>query len=96
MDIDQFQVIVPSSDTIIRAELDRFIIGQGLNRFRSIIETLAMDFARIYILNGDAVACLPLGAIQREVNRRRRCNFGRQRTRDECCCWHHLLGTKTP
>lgn len=68
MDLDRFQVIVPSLDTIIRAELDRFVIGQGLSRFSSIIETLAMDFARTYVLNGDAVACLPLGSVQREIN----------------------------
>ena len=66
-DIDRFEVVMPIPGTIIRAELDRFIIAHGLQRFSNLIETISLEFARAYMLAGDAVVCQPQGALRREL-----------------------------
>ncbi|MEZ5715999.1 MAG: LysR substrate-binding domain-containing protein [Paracoccaceae bacterium] len=66
-ELARFTVIVPITGTIIRAELDRFLIGQGLTRFPNAIETISFEFARTYMLDSDAVVCQPLGAMRREM-----------------------------
>lgn len=66
-DIDRYQVILPIPGTIIRAELDRFIISKGLSRFASVIETISFEFSRTYLGISDAVVCQPLGAMRREL-----------------------------
>lgn len=65
-DIDGFPVILPLPDTIIRNEMDRFLISKGKPRFRNTIETLSFEFARSFLTATDAVVWLPLGAMQRE------------------------------
>ena len=66
-DIDRFPVVLPLPNTIIRAEMDRFIIAHGLSRFSNLIETLSFEFSRNYIAISDAVVCQPLGAMRREL-----------------------------
>lgn len=66
-DIDRFQVILPIPGTIIREEIDRFVIRQGLNRFTNLIETISFEFSRTYLMSTDAVVCHPLGAMRREL-----------------------------
>ncbi|WP_373051240.1 LysR substrate-binding domain-containing protein, partial [Thalassovita aquimarina] len=68
-DLDRFQVVLPSQKTIIRAEIDRFAISQGLPRFSSQIETLSPEFTRAYVMMSDAIAAFPLGAMRDWVNR---------------------------
>lgn len=67
-DINRFQVIQPLPGTIIRDELDRFLIGKGMQRFDNVIDTISFEFSRSYLLQADAIACHPLGAMQREVS----------------------------
>lgn len=66
-DIDRFEVIMPIEGTIIRDELDRFLIAQGLARFRNMIETITFEFSRAYIALSDAIVCQPLGAMRHEI-----------------------------
>lgn len=66
-DINEFPVVTPLQNTIIRAELDRFIIGKGLSRFNNLIEAISFEFARNFITVSDAVAFLPLGGMKREL-----------------------------
>lgn len=66
-DIDRFEVVLPIRPTIIRSEIDRFIIAQGLNRFTNLIETISFEFSRTYMMSTDAVVCHPLGAMRREL-----------------------------
>jgi LysR family pca operon transcriptional activator len=70
-DIDRHPVIIPSTNTIIRAEIDRYAISAGLNRFRNVIETVSFEFARNFLMQSDAVACLPLGGLRAEVAQNR-------------------------
>ncbi|MDQ2088909.1 LysR substrate-binding domain-containing protein [Marimonas arenosa] len=67
-DIDAFQVVMPIQGTIIRTELDRFLIAHGLNRFTNLIETISFEFARNYMMESEAVVCQPLGAMRRELD----------------------------
>ena len=66
-DIDSYPVVIPIPGTIIRDELDRFLISQGLSRFSNMIETISFEFARSYLAMSDAVVCQPLGAMRREL-----------------------------
>ncbi|MHA6264892.1 LysR substrate-binding domain-containing protein [Arenibacterium sp. CAU 1754] len=74
-DIDQYQVVMPIPGTIIRAEIDRFVISQGLSRFTNLIETISFEFARTYLTISDAVVCQPLGAMHRELSENRVCRL---------------------
>lgn len=67
-DINHYEVIVPNPDTIIRTELDRFILSKGLPRFDNMIETISFEFSRNYIKISDAILCLPKGAIRQELD----------------------------
>ncbi len=66
-DVDRYSVVIPIPGTIIRDELDRFLISQGLSRFSNLIETISFEFARSYLAMSDAVVCQPLGAMRREL-----------------------------
>jgi len=67
-DIDRYPVVIPIPDTVIRAELDRFLVSQGVSRFSNMVETISFEFARSYIAMSDAVACQPVGAMRRELS----------------------------
>lgn len=66
-DLDAFPIILPTSGTIIRSEVDRFLHGQGFSRFTNLIETVNFEFARTYIAQTDAICCQPRGAMRREL-----------------------------
>lgn len=66
-EIDRYPVVIPIPDTIIRDELDRFLIAQGVSRFTDMIETISFEFARSYLAMSDAVVCQPLGAMRQEL-----------------------------
>ncbi|TDK41132.1 LysR substrate-binding domain-containing protein [Antarcticimicrobium luteum] len=66
-DVDRYPVVIPIPGTIIRDELDRFLISQGLSRFSNMIETISFEFARSYLAMSEAVVCQPLGAMRREL-----------------------------
>ena len=66
-EVDDFPVILPSGGTIIRDEINRFIISQGVSGFTNLIETVSFEFSRNYLQASDAVVCLPLGAMRKEV-----------------------------
>jgi LysR family pca operon transcriptional activator len=67
-DIDTFPVVLPSVNTIIRSEIDSFLISQGLSKLSNVIETLSFEFARNLMLESNAVVCHPLGAMRRELD----------------------------
>lgn len=67
-DIDRFAVVLPNPGTIIRTELDRFLIARGMERFRNVVETISFEFMRSYIASSDAVALQPRGAMRRELS----------------------------
>ena len=66
-EIDKFEILLPIDETIIRDEIDRFIIAKGFHRFRNLIETISFEFSRAYVRQGDAIVCQPLGAMRQEL-----------------------------
>lgn len=67
-DIDAFSVVLPTKGTIIRDEIDRFLLGRGLSRFHNQIDTLSFEFARNLMTSSDSVVCHPEGAMRRELS----------------------------
>lgn len=74
-DIDRFPVVLPLPKTIIRNEIDRFLIASGKRRFSNVIETLSFEFARNLLAISDGVICQPLGAMDREMAEGRVCRL---------------------
>nr|WP_272490825.1 cyclophilin-like fold protein [Mesobacterium pallidum] len=66
-DLDAFPVVLPIRGTIIRDEIDRFLVGRGVNQFSNLVETISFEFARNYLQQSDAVVCHPQGAMRREL-----------------------------
>lgn len=58
-----FPVILPPYGTVIRPEIDRFLIGRGLTAFSDVIETMVPEFARKYLRLGDALWLVPQGVV---------------------------------
>lgn len=67
IDIDAFEVLLPMEDTILRFELDKFLIRNGVTRFSNRVETLSFEFCRTYLASNDAICCLPRGIVDREL-----------------------------
>ncbi|WP_157015561.1 LysR substrate-binding domain-containing protein [Mesorhizobium xinjiangense] len=68
VDINRYPVIIPQPETVIRAELDKFMIAQGLPRFDDTVETTSFEFAKPFLLHSDAIVALPLGAMEPELS----------------------------
>jgi LysR family pca operon transcriptional activator len=66
-DLDAYQVILPLKGTIIRDEIDRFLIGHGTHGFSNAIFSVSFEFSRVYLQTTDAVVCQPRGALRREL-----------------------------
>lgn len=66
-DINEFPVVLPASNTIIRSEVDKFLLSEGKPKLSNVIETLSFEFARNLMLESDAIVCHPIGAMKREV-----------------------------
>ena len=66
-EINRYLVIIPQPETVIRSELDKFMIAQGLPRFSDTIETTSFEFAKPLLLATDAIVALPLGAMEPEL-----------------------------
>ncbi len=60
-------MILPIPDTIIRRELDKFLTARGVEDFPNKIETVSFEFIRSYLKQHRGVACVPVGAILREL-----------------------------
>lgn len=67
-EVDAFPVVVPNTETIIRDELDRYIISKGIGRFSNMIETISVEFSRSVVQVSDAIIVLPLGAFRQELD----------------------------
>lgn len=68
VDFEDQLMIVPLSDTIIWREMDKFLRARGIPPFANQIETVSFEFTRTFLRHNMAVACLPKGAIRRELS----------------------------
>ncbi|MEM1048442.1 MAG: LysR substrate-binding domain-containing protein [Pseudomonadota bacterium] len=66
-DLDTCQMLVPLEDTILRFEVDKFLIRHGMTTFSNRIESVSYEFVRAYLRDTDAVGCMPIGIIHEEL-----------------------------
>ena len=65
--IGEFPFVIPNRDTIIRDELDRFLIAQGLPLPDNVVETTVSAFGKNYVRSSDAIWFVPRGAIEADI-----------------------------
>jgi LysR family pca operon transcriptional activator len=56
-------VILPSLNSIIRPEVDRLLVSQGVARLPDVIESVSPDFGRRYARTSDAVWVISYGVV---------------------------------
>lgn len=67
-ELERFGLVLPLSGTIIRDEINRFLMARGHPAFANVVETTSFEFARPYVLGGDAIVVFPRGAMRAELN----------------------------
>jgi LysR family pca operon transcriptional activator len=70
LDIKQLRerrLVLPDAGTRVREAADRFFIASGMGLPVRTIETIDLSFGRSYVLQSDAVWCVPLGAIENDL-----------------------------
>ncbi|MEM9435285.1 MAG: LysR substrate-binding domain-containing protein [Pseudomonadota bacterium] len=63
----KYPMLLPPEGTIIRQEVNRFLSAQGLTQPADIVETTSSDFQRAYLAITDAVAVIPRGVVQPDL-----------------------------
>ncbi|MGK6317355.1 pca operon transcription factor PcaQ [Neorhizobium sp. DT-125] len=66
--IGNYPVILPTTTTVIRYEVDRFLISQGITGLPNLLETLSPTFARTFTLMTDAVWFVPHGIVAEDLS----------------------------
>lgn len=66
-DFEAETMLVPLVETIIRREMDKFLIARGLSEFPNKIETVSFEFTRSFLAQHRAVAVIPRGAVRHEL-----------------------------
>ncbi|MGV3571510.1 MAG: pca operon transcription factor PcaQ [Ramlibacter sp.] len=61
------RLVLPDAGTRIREAADRFFLASGLGLPREWIETIDVSFGRSYVLQSDAIWCVPLGAVENDL-----------------------------
>jgi len=65
--IGDYPCLFPQNGTVIRDELDRSLIAEGMPRPKNIVETLSIAFGRSYTSSSDAVWFIPRGVAEAEL-----------------------------
>lgn len=65
--IGEYPCLLPHHGTIIRDELDRFLIAKGVPRPKNIVETMSIAFGRTYTRESEAVWFTPRGVVEEEL-----------------------------
>lgn len=68
--LHRYRLVMPDAGTRIREAADRFFLAVGSGLPMRIIETIDLAFGRSYVLQSDAVWCVPLGAIENDLIQR--------------------------
>jgi LysR family pca operon transcriptional activator len=68
--ISEYPCLFPQNGTIIRDELDRFLIAEGVPQPKNIVETLSIAFGRSYTRTSDTVWFIPRGVAEAELTSR--------------------------
>ncbi len=66
-ELGRFQLLLPDAGTRVRAIADEFLLSSGMTVGGQLIETIDTSFGRAFILESDAIWCVPFGVIARDV-----------------------------
>jgi LysR family pca operon transcriptional activator len=67
--ISDYPSVLPYHGTIIRQEIERFLLAQGVTLSANRVETTSVEFAHAYVQQSDAVWFLPRGYLTAAVAR---------------------------
>lgn len=59
--------VLPDGGTRVREAVDRFFLASGFGLPQATIETIDVSFGRSYVLQSDAVWCVPLGVVEDDL-----------------------------
>lgn len=65
--LESCRMVLPDQGTRIREAADRFFLTTGLDVPANAIETIDASFGRSYVLQSDAVWCVPEGAVAQDL-----------------------------
>jgi LysR family pca operon transcriptional activator len=65
--IADFTVLLPPPGTVIRPEVDRFLISRGVVELPDTVESLSVEFSRRYALQTDALWISPRGIVKADL-----------------------------
>ncbi|HYF16579.1 MAG TPA: pca operon transcription factor PcaQ [Ramlibacter sp.] len=61
------RLVLPDAGTRIREAADRFFLASGAGLPEDVLETIDPSFARSYVLQSDAVWCVPTGVVEGDL-----------------------------
>jgi LysR family pca operon transcriptional activator len=64
------RLVLPDAGTRIREAADRFFLASGMGLPERTLETIDVSFGRSYVLQSDAVWCVPLGVVEDDLTQR--------------------------
>lgn len=67
-DLRPYRMVLPDAGTRLREAADRFFLASGIGLPIRTIETIDVSFGRSYVLRSDAIWCVPLGAVENDLN----------------------------
>lgn len=66
----EWRLVLPDAGTPIREAADRFFLASGMGLPQRTLETIDVSFGRSYVLQSNAVWCVPLGAVENDLAQR--------------------------
>ncbi|MDH2433578.1 pca operon transcription factor PcaQ [Pokkaliibacter sp. MBI-7] len=65
--IQDFTVLLPSDDSIIRSTVDKLLITHGIGHLPDRIETISTEFGRDYVRHSDAIWIISHGVVAKDI-----------------------------
>jgi len=66
-DLARGTMLIPTAGSIIRPEVDRLFLSEGLAKLEDVVETVAHPFARAYVRASDAVWIISYGVVAEDL-----------------------------
>jgi len=67
VELERLTLLIPTAGSIIRPEVDRLFLAEGLSKPHDVIETVAHPFARAYVRASDAVWLISYGVVAEDI-----------------------------
>jgi LysR family pca operon transcriptional activator len=65
--VENYQILMPTSGSVIRPFVDRMLVGHGLTALRNEVETVSDAFGRAYVRQSDAIWIISEGVVDEDV-----------------------------